>query len=160
MNLSILNSKSLPVPTPPHHKYVWLKFMILFSTKEPYLMSILCQQKLLQGLRINLSSIPLHATYILSLHQMGRHQPHGKNSSPIPTLLHWIFHSNSWNTLKFLQMQFLVRHFYTSSTYGPKYHATVVRKTQDHDAADNANVKTLFELGDGSCNEIIDYKTL
>jgi hypothetical protein len=35
-----------------------------------------------------------------------------------------------------------------------------VRKIQDHDAKDNANIKLLVELGDGEFDEIIVYGTL
>jgi hypothetical protein len=43
---------------------------------------------------------------------------------------------------------------------GQSYRATVVRKIQDHDAENHANIKFLVELGDGAFDEIIAYGTL
>jgi hypothetical protein len=42
---------------------------------------------------------------------------------------------------------------------GKSYRATVVRKIQDHDAENHANIKFLVELGDGAFDEIIAYGT-
>jgi hypothetical protein len=43
---------------------------------------------------------------------------------------------------------------------GSNYRATVLRKIQDLDAENHANIKFLVELGDGEFNEIIAYGTL
>ena len=40
------------------------------------------------------------------------------------------------------------------------YKATVLRKIQDHEAHNHANIKFLVELGDGAFDEIISYNTL
>jgi hypothetical protein len=43
---------------------------------------------------------------------------------------------------------------------GKSYRATIVRKIQDLDTENHANVKFLVVLGDGACDEIIAYGTL
>ena len=43
---------------------------------------------------------------------------------------------------------------------GNSYRATVLRKIQDLEAENHANIKFLVELGDGKFDEIIAYGTL